>query len=696
MRIRYGSGNSELPDYIKEQVGENVSCARGLTSVFLEHPSLGNSPWLQPWSFLCKRTLRLDDGSDQWYLAKANIGTGYAGLNPAHIIRECFTNTRWGLGYDESLFDETLWQGLADTLYSEGFALSRLWEDEKETIEELIIDIVRHINGVLYQDPHSGEFILKLIRDDYVLDDLEVFDESDIMSLDEFERPSLGEVPNVFKANITNVYLNKNVTLIDHDIALINQQNGKRIPVEYDFMAITSHYLGRKVLARERMAIASMPATMTLRCKRTMAHLRPGDVFKLVAPSHDITQMIVRILPDAKYGTLEDGRVTFKVSEDVFSVEESIIGESDTEWAEVFEDPEDAQSLLMESPYWWLVNLLGETAISVLDQDAGFFTLAAKDPSTSTGYELLVRADVSESYASQGLYGFSFVGTLLTDMPLNAEDIVLTFAEDLENVGVGSIAVVGNEILKVLDVSTDSSGIETITLARGCLDTVPEFHVGESTGTEGAIVWFLDDATSFNSPFELTYGDQPGAKVLTRTGSDQLDEEDATAVNASVFNARQIRPYPPGNFKINGVSYPSKFYGTSVTISWAHRDRLQQITTIAEHSDGDIGPEAGVTYTLEIYDDVDTLLRQVTGISDTSYVYTQAMEYSDRGTAGLSSSLRFVLYAVRTGYTGEGSDSSGTIESWQKYDITVLRGNIYLMGEINVHVSVADAELTVT
>jgi hypothetical protein len=40
-------------------------------------------------------------------------------MNPAHIIRECLTDTNWGMGYPESDIDDVSFTAAANTLYSE-------------------------------------------------------------------------------------------------------------------------------------------------------------------------------------------------------------------------------------------------------------------------------------------------------------------------------------------------------------------------------------------------------------------------------------------------------------------------------------------------------------------------------------------------------------------------------------------------
>jgi hypothetical protein len=196
-----------------------------------------------------------------------------------------------------------------------------------------------------------------------------------------------------------------------------------------------------------------------------------------------------------------------------------------------------------------------------------------------------------------------------------------------------------------------------VVLARGCLDTVPSVHTTDDR------IWFLGSVGHLAST-KYTVADEPGVKFLPRTGEGVLDEADATAHNSDAFNSRMIRPYPPGNFKINSVSYPSSFTGQP-TITWSHRNRTTQLTTIIEHSATGITPEAGTTYTLKIYDQSNNLVRTVSSISGLTYTYAWEDEMADCGLASgdaLNTQLRFVLNSVRDGY-----------DSWQSIDITVRR-----------------------
>ena len=50
-----------------------------------------------------------------------------------------------------------------------------------------------------------------------------------------------------------------------------------------------------------------------------------------------------------------------------------------------------------------------------------------------------------------------------------------------------------------------------------------------------------------------------------------------------------IRPYPPGNVKVNNVMWPTTMLG-QIALTWAHRDRMQQTVYLVTQAEGNIGP----------------------------------------------------------------------------------------------------------
>jgi hypothetical protein len=165
----------------------------------------------------------------------------------------------------------------------------------------------------------------------------------------------------------------------------------------------------------------------------------------------------------------------------------------------------------------------------------------------------------------------------------------------------------------------------SVTFERGLFDTVPAVH------SSGATIFFWQH---YDTSDDVQYadGETIGAKMLTVTGSGTLQLGEATA-DSVVMGSRAFRPYPPGKVKVNGEYYAESINGVDeMALTWAHRDRTQETGgTFTLFTDGDVGPEAGVTYTLRIYGEAGTLLRTETGITAGGYTYDSSDELDDAG-----------------------------------------------------------------
>jgi len=653
--IQYGSGSQIPNDYIVSKTSADVSASRGVVSVILRSFYIGNSSYLKQFGFLCKRTQKLDDGSPQWYIAKADIG---GDLNPVHILRECYTNTRWGLKHSVELFDETIWQDAADVLYAEGFGLSPLWGGNQD-ITDFIGGILSYIDAVVYISPETGKFVIKLVRNDYDVADLETYDESDLISVDGYARPTLGAVPNAFTVRYTDIINNKDVSVPDHDMALQALQGGKIIVRDLDYPYVTKPELAAKLVARARNATTSLLAAMTITGKRSLANKRPGDVFIINWAILGIEQMVVRVV-EVNLGSLQDGTVTLICGEDVFATQSSLYAAPPaTGWVPPSTEPQEVSySVLIETPFYALMKFMGMSSVVALSASASYLLVGAAKPSAdSFDYELLLRATGSGDFSSEGDGYFTPTALLAESVPMDAVtvEISLSDAVDLDHVFVGQVALIENEFVCVTDINVVTN---KVTVARGVLDTLPAYH--DDSG--GCRIWFLE-ASAFLTSLEFTTSDIPDIKILSRTPLGSLDESEATIIDAPAFDSRQARPYPPGNFKIDGVSYPATFTGQP-NLTWSHRNRATQ-NTVVLHSAASVTIETGTTYTLRIYDEDSALIRTETSITAALYNYSEADERADCGlgpTDPLNTSLRFELESIRDGLT-----------SWQHYDITVAR-----------------------
>ena len=337
--FQYG-GTEALPQtlntYLASQLGNYISANRGLTTAILRRPYIGLSSQLYPWKYLVKRTDHLSSGEDQWYPETAAIRT-YE-INPIHWLREIYTDTEWGLCTPVVSMNDTTLRAAALVLYNEGFGICIKWESE-QSLEDHVKDVLRYINGLIYEDHSTGLIEIKLIRDDYVAANLEEFDETDIVSIEGFTRGVIHKTPDVTYVKYWDMYSNLPVTIPSHDMALVLSQNETLIPNDVDYTAVINAELAGGLAARDQQQLSSFAAAMTIKCKRTMSHLHPGDVFKLSYAPLGIVSMIIRIVIP-HYGTLTDGIVTLECMEDIFEMKLSLYAAPpSTNWDSVVDDP---------------------------------------------------------------------------------------------------------------------------------------------------------------------------------------------------------------------------------------------------------------------------------------------------------------------------------------------------------------------
>lgn len=188
-----------------------------------------------------------------------------------------------------------------------------------------------------------------------------------------------------------------------------------------------------------------------------------------------------------------------------------------------------------------------------------------------------------------------------------------------------------------------------VTVGRGCLDTVCAEHAA------GVRFWFAEDAR-VRDPVEYSSGETIAAMGLGRSGVGILDMSVAPEDSMELVG-RFALPYAPGDFRVNSLQYPSAIL-RGLSLSWAHRDRTQQVVRpIIDHSAGNIGPEPGVTYRVDIYAaNGTTLLKSEPDLTGTSWTWTKE---ATENTAGRN---RIKVTAVRDG-----------LDSYQSHDWYVDR-----------------------
>lgn len=605
-------------------------------------------------------------GQEQTLSVAGDAALQAMAMNPAHIIVECLTNSEWGDGWPRAMIGPSF-TAAADTLHAEGFGLCLLWNRQGE-IWDFIDEICSHIGGAVYQDPRTGLFELKLLRADYNADALQLIESSPDM-VESFQRATYGALIN----EVTVVYRDWQT----NTDAGVTVQNGACIAAQGGTVSETKQYpgiptasLAARVAQRDVIASSTPLAKATILCDRSAWAITPGAVFRWRFLQEGLDGVVVRVL-DVDRGELADGIIKLVIAEDVFGLPSaSYIGTEPSSW----EQPDSAASpparqQLVEVPYRSLVSEASAADLAALDDDAAFFAgVAARPSGVALGAEVWSRSSSTATWTDQGPGAFVPAAELDDAIDRLTGTLKLAAGMDLDDVEPDDYAIIGTgrsaEWVQVVSLDLATS---TATVRRGVIDTVPQ------AWPAGTPVWF-DDARSAADPTERATAETVAVKLLTYTSSSTLALEDGVELTATA-DQRQARPYPPANVRFNGEYFPP-LAETPVTLTWAHRDRTQQTAPAAQAwTEGSIGPESGVTYSLTVRDaSTNSLLYSAEGLTETSTVFSAA------GSAEAIITLR----SVRDG-----------LECWQPYQHALVLADGVLAAEDGSLLSTEDGALLV-
>ena len=216
---------------------------------------------------------------------------------------------------------------------------------------------------------------------------------------------------------------------------------------------------------------------------------------------------------------------------------------------------------------------------------------------------------------------------------------------------IGMAAMIDDEI-----VSIEGRSGNALTIGRGCCDTIPANHAAN------ARIWFFDDSIGVDG---IEYGSTEiiSVKILPRTSTGGNVPIENSNPNALVMNWRFARPYPPGRVLVDGQPWYSvipflQAGSETLSLSWAHRDRITQQDQLLDHQALSIGPELGVTYRLRFYRTADNALVRTATVTGASYDYNLAQAISDFNVFSTIMQGYIIVESMRDGLT-----------SWQNYRI---------------------------
>lgn len=644
MDVMMGGPEQGINSRLAKMLGGLVPAFRGVTTFFFDGLVCSLNPYPKAWKFRVRRALKGWDGP-VWYPEKAKIvlcGDIHA-MNPAHMIYECATNRDWGRGLSRDLIDDDSFTSAANTLANECFGLCMKWS-RSDDIQSFVQSILDHIGGALYVSRRTGKLTLRLIRQDYILDDLPTF------------TPNSGLIDVQDDAGSTSDTLYNEILITWHDpindedrqvrvqniAAMQTMGSVSSKTVQYPGLPTSDLALrvGQRDLRTNGMPLRRVKVTLDRRGWK----IEPGMPFVISDPARGIESLVLRA------GSIEDS--TNDTSNIVVTGVQDVFGMPATAWVEPqpptssfpSKQPVPVQiHRMIEVPYRELARVLSKADLNNVAPDAGAIALLGVRPMAMSTNFMNYTAATGEAYQTRG--AGDYAGTGLTPaLDPDTTDFILSSTADMQTAQVGAFALIDDECVRIDQLDVDTGAIK---IARGVMDTIPQKH------SEGARIWFCQDHNGQDNR-EYAQGETVLGKELTKTSEAVLAPELAE-VDTITIVARHSRPYPPGNVKIGGTPFykPISIKG-DVPITWAHRDRITQADQLVAHDAADIGPEAGTTYNIRLYDSTDTLITQQTGITDNHYTFVEADVPQGSG-----ATIRVELESVRDGLT-----------SYQKYNFT--------------------------
>lgn len=635
----YGGSFSQSRDpYLATYCDANVPRYGGTCHAVFKNFYIGTTTQLQAFNF------ELSNLSDT-LLPGMGIMPNGLDANPMQIMYDVFTQT-WGrLGVDPTLIDVPSWQAAATILYNEGNGMS-LKLEAANTGKSVVDEIARQADAMIYQDPETMKVVTKLMRFDYDVDTLPVFDVSIVQKINNFAKTTWDSTFNEARVTFSNRDKDYNDTVASaQDFGNINFQQ-KVKSTALSFPAITVPLLASQIASRA-LGIYSVPLyKCDLTCNRMASSLRPGDVFVLDWEPFDLERIVMRV-QKVDLGTLDSGIVTLTVIQDKFAANSLVFAPPiQSGWQPIVNTPRAITVRnIIESPLF--INAAAGYAIP--DNQGALYVLARKPGSLSLTYqdETTVDAFVTTalsldkaSYTPSGRlvanYAATEGGTIRYDTTVG---IVIDLLDDttlLANAASRAatndgraLIVIGNEILSYTAFVNNLNGTYTLkNISRGFLDTLPSAHVAGDylffvPGQNGLTNTLFSDTATVTSRLRdnTTTATLPVASALT---------------NAVTLARRAFRPAAPAYLTLGGLRAPATVGGnTGLVVAW--RERNRKSTTISWYDDATVTPEAGTTYTLR-YRYAGGAYTTVTGLTSPTYTFT---------TANLAQTLDVEVWAVR-------------------------------------------------
>lgn len=643
----YDGSNEQTPnDYLITQVGDNIPAYNRLAYFVWRRGYHGNAETPDSWTFVVKRIIHTS-----WSTPSKDEING--SVNPACYIYEILTNPEFGLSMSDLQIDLVNFKEVHEKLYDEQLGISEVITsdvDAKTKLNQILQIIDAQFNT------NTPKIQIKLNRDDYVIDDLEVIDGDKIINITNDSVGSLTSIANEVKVKYTDINNDfKSKYAIAQNNGVIFERN--RIEtVILDYPAVTDPVIANQIAARELI-----PLTTPLRkCQITVTHtdklISVGDVVIIDYEDEDYNKMLMRVT-EVNYGNVNSSKIVLTLAQDKFGVNKLSIFNPNP--SNTFTPPDytalPANLRLLEAPYYFNNQ---ETDLKVI-------TYATKPSKSHLNYELWTKSleapeyiyqSRSEAFTPAGSISEGFIETSNIIKVTNDFDmqIITNNTSDSLKSGYNTALIVEDSMVEFINFSNISivSGVYILAgVNRALFDTIPrEFSTD-------AKIYFISYGFAINDNETYSLGQTINMKALTKTVRRTLDLDDAPVTGLTLIGRKRL-PIVVSNLKLSGEEYKKvvEIGDEDLILTYSNRDRKNEV----QYYDDDVSVNVNSNvFRITIYDNsTNTLLKNFT-TSSLSYIFDDEKTLN----AGqYFSSLRVVI-----------KTEDGSFASLYEYDIIVNR-----------------------
>ena len=589
---------------------------------------VGLSPNMRSLSFVVKR---LPDVVPLGVPASEN--TAYGDLNGAanlaYIALELAANDEWGAGYPLPLIDVDSFRQAAPVIFAEGNGGSFLW-DGACSVESMLEQVLRQMNGILVEDPTTGLLRLRLIRKGQSV--AITINDSNLGRIESFTRAAgedaTNEVRLPFKDRSADF---KDRSAIAQDLGGIRQV-GQVVSATVQYPLVDNRELASTLVVRDLQVGITALAKAELKVNVPPGTvLLPGDLADVTLSDLGVNNMLMRVLKVSLPGGRKP-ELSLELVQDVFAAGTALYAASVPALggsADPSERPGPAS--------WYMLGAFAPYALT--GDDSAEHSLFMAGPPT-TGYKGVAgyrvgywtnvdtasqrTADTVQWDEDAGLVGFAVKGTTSAaysrtssgsfSIGISAQDAEIVGRYPGRDIyvmvqGIGTVA----EFMRARVALTSPSAATITPLGRGLWDTQPWDLPA------GSLAYLMFGYACDPLPLAFDANVQLTSNIYARTqsygpgGIEDFDAQGKAAADAKLLvgtwigTRRASLPYPPADLRLNGaVGQPSSEASaaldtvskTSLVFAWMPRNK--RAGGESTYTGGDAAFESGTTLAANI------------------------------------------------------------------------------------------------